>query len=418
MAFRDQLLPASLDGVPFLYKDTSSPMGRRTTVYEFPDRDEPFVEDLGRLARRFSLQALVLEPDYFIKRDALIEVLEREGPYTLIHPTRGELQVRTVGPIEMTETVSEGGMASWRLTFVEAGSAEEVLRLPDTSSRVALAADRVLDELGKNTKISILDAIQDAIQGVINGIEDANSKLRAVNGKIQAKMNTIESLTQAIDSFEDGLSDLLNTPQQLVNQFSGLTASVLNLINTAAGIGDAVPENTIPLDFDRPNTLLDAWRLLDEFAVTDPEPPDTTPQRKQEATNQDAVEEMVKVSALAETSRQMALLDLDSADQAQAIRTELTEAFDDIGDDDNTEDGLFEALQDLRNEIANHLQQVAQDLPVVSLVTPANTIPALVLAYNLYTDAEQDLDIVARNNIKEPGFIPGGAEIEVLSTNA
>lgn len=418
MGFRDQLLPASLDGVPFLYKDTSNSLGRRTTVYEFPDRDEPFVEDLGRLARRFSLEALVLEPDYFIKRDALLEVLEREGPYTLVHPTRGELQVRTDGPIEMSERVAEGGSATFRLTFVEAGEPEELIRLPDTSSRVALAADRVLDDLGANTKISILDAIQDAIQGVINGIENANSTLRRVNGKIQSKLNTIESLTQAIDSFEDGISDLLNTPQALVNQFSGLTASVLNLINTAAGIGDAVPENTIPLDFDRPNTLLDVWRILDDFAVEDPEPPDTTPQRKQEATNQDAVEEMVKVSALAETSRQMALLDLDSANQAQAIRTELTTAFDEIGDDPNTEDQLFESLQDLRNEIANHLQRVAQDLPVVSLITPANTIPALVLAYSLYTDANQDLDIVRRNNVKEPGFIPGGAEIEVLSTNA
>lgn len=418
MSFLDQLLPGSIDGVEFLHKDTGGTFGRRTVTYEFPDRDEPFVEDLGRRARRFSLEAIVLEPDYFIKRDAIIEVIERGGVHTLVHPTRGELQVRIDGPVDMQERVSEAGSATFRFTFVEAGTPEEILRIPDTASRVGDAADRVNTELGANTKMSILDAIQDVIQAAINGIENANSALRRVRGKIAAKLNTIENLTQAINSFENEISSLLNTPQALVNQFSGLVASILNLVNTAAGLSDAVPENTIPLDFNRPEILREAFRSLNVFVVEEEEPPDNTAQRRLEGTNQDATEEMVRVSNIAETSRIMAGLALASADEATAIRDELAAAFEDLLDSTVTEDPLFEALQDLRTEIVNHLQRVAQELPAVSKTTPAATVPALVLAYNLYTDANRDLEIVDRNRIKNPGFLPGAVELEVLTSDA
>jgi prophage DNA circulation protein len=418
MAFRDQLLPASLDGVPFDFKDTGNTLGRRTVTYEFPDRDEPFVEDLGRRARRFSIDAIVLEPNYFAKRDALIEVLERGGVHTLVHPYRGTLPVRIDAAVDMRETIADGGMASFRLVFVEAGTDEERLQIPDTTTRVNDLANRTVEELSSSTSLSILDTIQDVAQAAINGVNDASSALRKVRGKIAAKMNTIESLSQAIRSFESEVSQLLNTPQQLVNQFAGLVASVLDLVRTAAGITDAAPRNTIPLDFNRPEILRESFRSLRDFTVEDPEPPDTTPQRQLEASNQDAIEQMVAVAALAETSRIMATLTLESANQAQAIRDELADAFETQLNSEATEDPLFEALQDLRTEIVTHLQRVAQDLPVVSLVTPPISINALVLAYSLYGDADQDLDIVTRNDIANPNFIPGGVEIEVLSSDA
>jgi prophage DNA circulation protein len=416
VSFLDSLLDASLDGVPFLYRSASTPVGRRTVVYEFPNRDEPFVEDLGRRARRWSIEAFVLEPDYFSKRDALIKVLEKGGIHTLIHPYRGEHQVRVEGPITVTESSREGGMASFPLTLVEAGTADEILRIEDTASRVRSAADRTLSSLSENSKLGILDAIQDVVQAAINGIENANSALRRVRGKIAAKMNTIESLTQAINSFEDNLSSLLNTPQALINQFSALVASVLNLVNTAAGIGDTAPENTIPRDFDRPSVLMDAFRDTVDFAVDAEEPPDTTPQRVQESENQDAIEEMVKVAMIAETCRNLVDLEFESSDQTIGIRDELTSAFEGLTTDENTEDPLFEALEDLRTGIVNHMQTVAQELPSISRITPPIAVPALVLAYNLYDDAGQDLDIVARNNVANPGFVPGGVELEVLSS--
>ncbi|MNN99925.1 hypothetical protein D3C81_2196910 [compost metagenome] len=49
--WRDRKQGASFRGVPFLVDTDSVPVGRRTQLHEFPQRDQPFVEDLGRRTR-------------------------------------------------------------------------------------------------------------------------------------------------------------------------------------------------------------------------------------------------------------------------------------------------------------------------------------------------------------------------------
>ena len=48
-------------------------------------------------------------------------------------------------------------------------------------------------------------------------------------------------------------------------------------------------------------------------------------------------------------------------------------------------------------------------------VTPEATQPALVLAYGLYEDAGREAEIVTRNKVRHPGFVPGGQALEVLA---
>jgi prophage DNA circulation protein len=47
-------------------------------------------------------------------------------------------------------------------------------------------------------------------------------------------------------------------------------------------------------------------------------------------------------------------------------------------------------------------------------VTPAEPLPALVLAYDLYEDVARDGEITARNKIRHPGFVPA-EKLKVLS---
>ena len=42
----------------------------------------------------------------------------------------------------------------------------------------------------------------------------------------------------------------------------------------------------------------------------------------------------------------------------------------------------------------------------LTTLTPTEVSPALVLAYDYYEDASREADIVARNGIRHPGFVP------------
>lgn len=76
MAWRDELRPASFRGVSFYVEGGTLTFGRRLAIHEYPQREKPYVEDLGKKARVYRLEAFVLGPDYMKDRDALIDALE------------------------------------------------------------------------------------------------------------------------------------------------------------------------------------------------------------------------------------------------------------------------------------------------------------------------------------------------------
>lgn len=93
MAWRDELQPGSFRGIPFLIDTASTQAGRRIALHQYPLRNTPYAEDLGRQARGFRVQCLVVGPDYMHGRDALIDACETAGPGTLIHPYYGQKRV-------------------------------------------------------------------------------------------------------------------------------------------------------------------------------------------------------------------------------------------------------------------------------------------------------------------------------------
>ena len=67
---------------------------------------------------------------------------------------------------------------------------------------------------------------------------------------------------------------------------------------------------------------------------------------------------------------------------------------------------VFAALQESRAMARKHLAQVASAAVPIITITPAAVQPALVLAYRQWGDATRLPEIVQRNRIAHPGFVP------------
>jgi len=71
VSWRDNLRPASFRGVAFEVSEHTVDLGRRFAVHEYPLRDAAEIEDMGKLARTYSVEA----------REA--EIIARNG---IVHP--------------------------------------------------------------------------------------------------------------------------------------------------------------------------------------------------------------------------------------------------------------------------------------------------------------------------------------------
>jgi len=106
--------------------------GRRIVPHEYPKKDVPYAEDMGRRAREFTIRGYIIvyprnvdgddlkKKDYTVARDALIKALETDGPSTLQLPLLGIMNVACTR-YRVTEENRSGGFCSFDMSFVEYG---------------------------------------------------------------------------------------------------------------------------------------------------------------------------------------------------------------------------------------------------------------------------------------------------------
>jgi prophage DNA circulation protein len=119
--FAASLQPASFRGIPFQAVGATIRSGQRAAVHEYPYRDTPLTEPLGKSARQYVVEGFLVGDDVAAQYQNLLTALEADGPGALVHPVFGQLQVVAL-PISETEQNLAGRYVSFRLIFVEAGS--------------------------------------------------------------------------------------------------------------------------------------------------------------------------------------------------------------------------------------------------------------------------------------------------------
>jgi prophage DNA circulation protein len=134
--WRDQLMPADFDGHPFHVEQSAIQNGRRIVLHEFPKKDLPYCEDMGRSAWQFTVRAYFIQfpmdlqaplyvRDYRIARDRLSERLSQGGPGLLQLPTATEalppMYVVCTRHV-INESREQGGYCTLDISFTEVGA--------------------------------------------------------------------------------------------------------------------------------------------------------------------------------------------------------------------------------------------------------------------------------------------------------
>jgi len=142
--------PASWRGVIFYVETGARLSGRRTVVHEYPKRNEPYSEDMGRHARRLHFSGYLVYrvntppgmSPYHSQRTRLINALEQDGPGRLIHPVFWPQGANCMCErYTMVENRQRGGFTEFEMMFVEVGTPGNFTAAANTASAVNTNAD-------------------------------------------------------------------------------------------------------------------------------------------------------------------------------------------------------------------------------------------------------------------------------------
>lgn len=399
MAWRDELQPASFRGVPFHVLTTGGQLGRRTVVHEYPKRDLPYAEDLGRKARDFTLEAIIIGDDYMAGRDRLIDALEKSGPGELVHPYRGRLSV-AVMTAQLSESTDKGGLAQFNITFIESGENLQPDTKADTRNQLVTAADSAQFEIESEFSDAFsIDGASFLMDSALNTVSEALADIQSAANTLLGNLTSGPAFLHQIQSIAGQAGTLLQTP-------ANLASSLYGQIYALGGMGQTI------------NAGLSSLNGLFNWAAS----PDrdypiitnlSTPSSAQQTKNTQAVQNLIRQAAVVESTRQVSGLEFKNRTDAILLRNQLADQIDVLLLD--ASDSVYAALNQCRVSFIRHVEAVSLNLQPIVYYTPQITEPALVIAYRLYADATRDAELINRNlSIHHPGFVRGQNAIEVI----
>jgi prophage DNA circulation protein len=149
-----------------------------------------------------------------------------------------------------------------------------------------------------------------------------------------------------------------------------------------------------------------------------------TPARQLQITNRTAIVTLVRATAAIEAAVISARTLYTSRDQVLTARDALSDALDASADAVGNLGwtATWQAITQLRAAVTRDLTQTAAPLPALTTVRLGAVLPAAVLAYRLYGDGDlgnlfaERADLVARNTVSHPGFLPAAQDLGALAS--
>ncbi|AJP73170.1 DNA circularization protein [Sphingomonas hengshuiensis] len=396
--------PGAWRGLAFVTNGQDQEGGRRGVVHEFPQAEKPVWEDLGRKGQRYSIDCHIIGDGFIARAAAFADALNAPGAGTLVHPWYGTMQVAVEG-FTRTDSTEDGGYAAFTIAFVETGLPAPAQPSVDSAAQAQAAAEEeqaaAVEKLDEDFSLSEVAAFVEEHAGeIVKYAGAAMATMSALQGGIGPGLLAIQAnLGLLPPGVQAQLRDALALGTTL------LTAVQSIRVVATAGVG-----------------LIDGLIGLLDLGSDLPPIVGDTPARDRQRANQAALIQMINLATAGEVARAIADTSFTSYDEAVRVRDAAADALDalalrqaDAGDDTGAD-----SYDRLRRAIVRDVTARGGSLARLISYTPPGTAPAIVIAHRLYGDPAtveaRAAEIVARNGIAHPGFVPGGRALEVLSS--
>ena len=417
----ENLRPASFRGVAFEVESHSESGGRRVELHEYPLRDTPYAEDLGKKAGKWQIEAFLVngKSGYAERRDKLREALNASGPGTLIHPYLGELSVSVDG-YSLKETTREGGYCTFSISFVEAGQPVEPDVEKDTAANVLDKAEAAKEAATAGFLDEYMPLLED-LEGLAGKVPALLSEATAFLGTPLSILSRAQSAASSVLALPDRLASRIRGYLGTIRQLGGIATSGLKMNALTALLGKKsagtasswlVTSNGVIAGIVGETSWPQAGGGSIGGGTPSPETPGVVASTVANRAETPLID-LIAAGAVIEAAIESADADYGTADDALASRDAVLEAIDEV-QRANCSDAVFTALSELAAAVNEDLTTRGAELPKLGSATLFMSMPALAASYRLYGDVGQADAIVARNRIRHPGRVPGGVPLEVI----
>lgn len=394
----DAYVAGSFRGVEFHVDRDDYEGGRELVEHKFIDTDDSHDEDIGKRKNIISLTAYLIGDDFYNKRNDLIEALEKEGEGVLIHPYYGEFIVK-VPSFKVGHTVRDGRMCTVDITFKKQKT-EALVIYPDS------AFDKLTE--AKSLFQQILQALATAYDFASQPIGLMDDMLDVVDQCIDI-MEGAKAITGLVDEFQAKLDAFKGKAINISFMAESIWTDLEDLIDFGADVTNADMElyYTEEAGKEHFNNLKNISDIQNQTMTSIPSIGD------QEGAPTREFQKFISRLSLASRAGLVATMEIKNTTEADAISKDLDAEIRLVEEEDNVDDDLYAAAQDLRVAVRDMLAERKLSLKELTKIELDEFKPGIVMSYDLYNDIDRDIEIARMNDILHPGFILGKRELIV-----
>lgn len=408
-----KMLTASFRGIEFRVRsERQTNGGRRLILHEYLNSNTVFIEDIGEIPPRFSVDAFVHGSDWLEKKDALIQALNAEGFGRLVLPSFGALRVQAFD-YSIDQSQTSLGEVRFSLSFAVGR------KLPGPTASLKTSED--VFQSGDNARLVLQNVLENnwKVPGSSNNVLTAIYDWTSISTDVlTATQNLLTSgvigeTRTAINNFIISLPNLIKLPATLAQRigtgvpgdlgiFSLISAGLVGGAGLVAmtefcSFGSGLLVNSIDIRNDVPN---ENNTIVGNFNI--PLWEENTAQRIDRNDNRLSAVNFTRVNSLVIAYEQAAANEYSTAIDIQNTREALESIHDqlmriDVQDRDiiQSDPNVREAVEDVRIASLEILDQKEQRTFVLTEVNYGAPTSAFLIAYNLYSErlnTVQDLE--------------------------
>lgn len=409
------LWPASYKGVPFFVEKDEESGSRRIVEHEFPMRDIPYLEDLGEGVRRFDVTAYVASDSADGDAASVIAICAARGPGALVLPTHGPIIVRCLN-FKRDRSKDKHGYIGLSLQFSRDGAASALVSVASLANLVFVTAESTALSAALSFATATITAAQAdyVVNAATSGVQNNAAALEAI--RTQAPVDAAVSATQRteIKAIFDAAPTVTETPVAGAGVFATPAGQDSNsppvdlgarLVASARALGKGMPPADAIAQYE---DVFTANQVVVQAPIY------ATPGTLQAVANEEAANQLLRMAALICYAEAIARVTLIDRPSAITLRANVAEYFESELLRLNAADiSLAHAIATLRDSVIDYLSRAVLTLAPVIVVEANLSMPSLFWAWRLYQDPTRSTELVARNTLAHPSFVP--PEFEALA---
>lgn len=419
-----QLLQASFRGVEFGVRSEASDAGRKIVLHEYLNSEQRYVEDLGEIPAKFSIDAFVHGVEFMDNASRLETALRQEGPGRLVLPTFGSLDVYAL-PYKKNASQTGIGEIKFSLEFAVGRTEPSPIASTTDKQEVFSLGDTARQDM-QTAFVELWEVATDA-----DNIAMAQSDLLATSQtafnsfKDIVPSENLENMQRNITLFETSAPNFVRNATALANNLIGGTPTITGLwqeisLGLSKGIG---LDNLLALSEFGSVILKDSTILRGAYISTDNNVPlwnPTTAGRIQRNNNRLSLVNVNRIASLVTSYEVAAAGEYTTSEDILNVRLALEDNHETLMRDDTIDPNILQSNDLVRNSVEalriaalNVLEQKEQQVFKIDSMDIQRASSSFVQAYALYADSLNNEDELESRTLALRGLNPSSPAISL-----